>query len=179
MKSGSNEVLVAGPDKDTSVWAWLQVVGAFCLYFNTWGEAFRCDSKNSADFWNIGLLSSFGTFQSFYEVELLESRSSFQISVIGSLQSFLLVFLGFLAGPLYDAGYSRHLLFCGSTLIIGGMVAQSFCSQYWQLLLAQGLCIGTGCGFLAVLSVAIPSMWFTYRLPVANGIAASGSGVGG
>lgn len=126
-----------------------------------------------------GLLSSFGTFQSFYEEEILQSKSSFQISIIGSLQSFLLVFLGFLAGPLYDAGYSRHLLSCGSVLIVGGTIAQSFCAEFWQLLLAQGLCIGIGCGCLAILSVAIPSLWFTHRLPLANGIAASGSGVGG
>lgn len=25
-------------EKDTSLGAWLQVVGAFCLYFNTWGD---------------------------------------------------------------------------------------------------------------------------------------------
>lgn len=48
----SNEVQLersAGPEKDASVRAWLQVAGAFCLYFNTWGEAFCCDSKISAD----------------------------------------------------------------------------------------------------------------------------------
>ncbi|KXT13483.1 hypothetical protein AC579_8629 [Pseudocercospora musae] len=148
--------------KDSGVRAWSQVVGAFCLYFNTWG-----------------LISSYGSFQSYYEEDLLKSNSSFQISTIGSLQSFLLVFLGFLAGPLYDAGYSRHLLSCGSLLIVVGTIAQSFCTQLWQLLLAQGLCIGLGCGCLAVLSVAIPTLWFTHRLPLANGIAASGSGLGG
>ncbi|KAF7189815.1 MFS-type transporter dbaD [Pseudocercospora fuligena] len=148
--------------KDSGVQAWSQVVGAFCWYFNTWG-----------------LLASYGSFQSYYEEDLLRSNSSFQISTIGSLQSFLLVFLGFLAGPLYDAGYSRHLLSCGTLLIVVGTIAQSFCTQLWQLLLAQGLCIGLGCGCLAVLSVAIPTLWFTHRLPLANGIAASGSGLGG
>ncbi|KAI0169581.1 major facilitator superfamily domain-containing protein [Hypoxylon sp. FL1284] len=142
--------------------AWLQVLGAFCLYFNTWG-----------------LLSAFGSFQSFYEAELLASNTAFQISTIGSLQSFVLVFLGFLAGPLYDAGYARHLLSVGSVLIVVGAVCQSFCSSLWQLLLAQGLCIGIGCGALAVLSVAIPSLWFTTRLPIANGVAGIGSGLGG
>lgn len=166
------------PRKDGGPQAWLQVAGAFCLYFNTWGVWSRPRRTISTD-WVAGLLSSFGTFQSFYQVELLKSRSAFQISIIGSLQAFLLVFLGFLAGPIYDAGYSRHLLSSGSLLIVGGTVGQSFCSQYWQLLVAQGLCVGIGCGCLAVLSVAIPSIWFTHRLPLANGIAASGSGVGG
>lgn len=47
------------------------------------------------------------------------------------------------------------------------------------MLLAQGVCIGVGCGALAVLSVAIPSLWFINRLPIANGIAGIGSGLGG
>lgn len=110
---------------------------------------------------------------------MLATNSSFEISTIGSLQSFLLIFLGFFAGPLYDSGYSKQLLLCGSILIVAGTVAQSFCTELWQLLIAQGLCIGLGCGCLAVLSVAIPSAWFTHLLPLANGIAASGSGFGG
>ncbi|KAK8085441.1 hypothetical protein PG997_006712 [Apiospora hydei] len=147
---------------NSGVTAWLQVLGAFCLYFNTWG-----------------LLSTFGSFQAYYETELLAANTAFEVSTIGSLQSFVLVFLGFLAGPLYDAGYARHLLVAGSALIVVGTICQSFCSTLWQLLLAQGLCIGIGCGALAVLSVAIPSLWFTTRLPIANGIAGIGSGLGG
>ncbi|KAH8651433.1 major facilitator superfamily domain-containing protein [Xylariales sp. PMI_506] len=147
---------------DSGVQAWLQVLGAFCLYFNTWG-----------------LLSSYGSFQAFYEADLLKNSTTFQISTIGSLQSFLLVFLGFLAGPIYDSGYSKHLLLSGSFLVVVGTVCQSFCTELWHLLLAQGVCIGVGCGCLAILSVAIPSVWFTTRLPLANGIAATGSGVGG
>ncbi|KAK8044135.1 monocarboxylate [Apiospora rasikravindrae] len=150
------------PAPNSGVTAWLQVLGAFCLYFNTWG-----------------LLSTFGSFQAYYETELLAANTAFQVSTIGSLQSFVLVFLGFLAGPLYDAGYARHLLVTGSTLIVVGAICQSFCSTLWQLLLAQGLCIGIGCGALAVLSVAIPSLWFTTRLPIANGVAGIGSGLGG
>lgn len=61
---------------------------------------------------------------------------AFQISTIGSLLSFVLVFLGFLAGPLYDAGYARHLLSDDSALIVVGTVCQSFCTTLWQLLLA-------------------------------------------
>lgn len=118
-------------------------------------------------------------FQAYYETDVLKSSSSFEISTVGSLQSFLMVFLGFLTGPLYDSGYSQHLLASGSFLIVAGMVAQSFCTELWQLLISQGLCIGLGCGCLAVLGVAIPSQWFTQCLPFANGIAASGSGVGG
>ncbi|KAI0903025.1 FAD binding domain-containing protein [Ustulina deusta] len=141
---------------------WLQIVGAFFLYFNTWG-----------------LISSYGSFQAFYEVDLLSTKTPFVISIIGSLQTFLMVFLGFVTGPIYDAGYFRYLLTTGSFFVILGTLSQSFCTQYWQLLLAQGVAIGIGCGCFIILSVAIPSFWFSKKLPLANGIAASGSGVGG
>lgn len=126
-----------------------------------------------------GLLSSYGTFQAYYETSLLENYTAFEISTIGSVQSFLLVFLGFVTGPIYDAGYYRYLLGAGSLLILFGTLMQSICSEFWQLLLAQGFCIGIGCGCLSIMSVAITAYWFNTKLPIANGIAACGSGVGG
>ncbi|CRK36028.1 hypothetical protein BN1708_006886 [Verticillium longisporum] len=122
-----------------------------------------------------GLISSFGSFQAFYEKDLLRHHTPFEISTIGSLQSFLMVFLGFVAGPVYDLGYSRQQLRLGSLLIVLGTVAQSFSTKLWQLLLSQGVVIGIGMGFLAVLGVALPSLWFDRNLPLANGVAASGS----
>jgi MFS family permease len=90
-----------------------------------------------------------------------------------------MVFLGLVTGPIYDAGYFRHLLTAGSVLVVVGTLLQSFCVSYWQLLLAQGLAVGLGAGCLCLLGVVVPSLWFTRRLPVANAIAASGSGIGG
>ncbi|UQC75156.1 major facilitator superfamily transporter [Colletotrichum lupini] len=142
--------------------AWMQVLGSFFIYFNTWG-----------------LVASFGTFQVYYEGHLLKEHSSFAISTIGSLQSFLMVFLGLFAGPIFDLGYAKQLLWVGTTLIVTGSILQSLSHNLWQLLLTQGLCVGIGQGSLAVLGVAILSPWFTTKLPMATGIAAAGSGVGG
>ncbi|WYZ41827.1 hypothetical protein EsH8_V_000722 [Colletotrichum jinshuiense] len=147
---------------DGGLKAWLQVLGSFFIYFNTWG-----------------LVASFGSFQAYYEDELLKDYSPFAISSVGSLQSFLMVFLGCFAGPIFDLGYARQLIWAGPTLIVLGTVAQSFSTNLWQLLLAEGLCVGVGMGCLAVLGVAILSLWWSTKLPVANGIAAAGSGVGG
>ncbi|EEU37488.1 uncharacterized protein NECHADRAFT_51300 [Fusarium vanettenii 77-13-4] len=144
---------------DGGLLAWLQVAGSFCLYFCTW--------------------ASFGSFQTIYENDELSSRTPFQISVIGSLQTFLMVFSGFVMGPIYDAGYFRHLLAVGSFFIVVGTVLQSLCNRYWQYILTQGLMIGIGAGCLSILSVAITSLWFTTKLPLANGVAACGSGLGG
>ncbi|KAK6713572.1 hypothetical protein SNK04_004537 [Fusarium graminearum] len=139
--------------------AWLQVAGSFCLYFCTW--------------------ASFGSFQTIYELDQLSSHTPFQISIIGSLQTFLMVFSGFIVGPVYDSGYFRHLLAVGSSFIVIGTVLQSLSTKYWQYLLTQGLMIGIGAGCLSILSVAVTSLWFTTRLALVNGLAACGSGLGG
>lgn len=101
------------------------------------------------------------------------------MSTIGSLQSFVMVFLGLFSGPLFDKGHFRLLLGIGSLLIVLGTIVQGFCVEYWQLLLSQGVCIGLGMGCLAVPSVAVASSWFTTKLPLANGIVVSASGFGG
>ncbi|GKU06002.1 unnamed protein product [Fusarium langsethiae] len=142
--------------------AWLQVAGSFCLYFCTWG-----------------LIASFGSFQTIYERDQLSSHTPFHISIIGSLQTFLMVFSGFIVGPIYDSGYFRHLLAVGSSFIVIGTILQSLSTKYWQYLLTQGLMLGIGAGCLSILSVAITSLWFTTRLPLVNGLAACGSGLGG
>ncbi|CAG1977287.1 unnamed protein product [Fusarium graminearum] len=139
--------------------AWLQVAGSFCLYFCTW--------------------ASFGSFQTIYELDQLSPHTPFQISIIGSLQTFLMVFSGFIVGPVYDSGYFRHLLAVGSSFIVIGTVLQSLSTKYWQYLLTQGLMIGIGAGCLSILSVAVTSLWFTTRLALVNGLAACGSGLGG
>lgn len=90
-----------------------------------------------------------------------------------------MVFLGFIVGPIYDLGYSRYLLIVGSSLVVVGLILQAFCQNLWQFLLCQGVIIGLGTGCLSTLGVAIPSQWFSTKLPFANGIGANGSGVGG
>ncbi|GKT89310.1 LOW QUALITY PROTEIN: major facilitator superfamily transporter [Colletotrichum tofieldiae] len=142
--------------------AWLHILGSFFLYFNTWG-----------------LISSFGAFQAYYQSDILSGNTPFQISTIGSLQNFLMVFLGFIIGPIYDLGYSRYLLVVGSILVMAGLILQAFCRNLWQFLLCQGVVVGIGTGCLSTLGVALPSQWFSTRLALANGIAANGSGVGG
>ncbi|WZH48405.1 riboflavin transporter mch5 [Fusarium acuminatum] len=147
------------PIPDGGLVAWLQVAGSFCLYFCTW--------------------ASFGSFQAIYENEALSAHTPFQISIIGSFQTFLMVFSGLIVGPIFDSGYFRHLLAIGSSFIVLGSVLQSLSEKYWQYLLTQGLMVGIGAGCLSILSVAITSLWFTTRLPLVNGIAACGSGLGG
>ena len=123
------------------------------------------------------MLNTFGVYQTYYEQVNLASASD--ISWIGSLQSFLLLLVGAVTGPVYDAGHFRFLLLTGSFLIVFGHMMLSLCYTYWQTVLAQALVIGIGAGCLFIPTVAIISTYFTTKISTAVGIAASGSSLGG
>jgi hypothetical protein len=119
--------------------ACLQVFGAFFLMFNSWGIA-----------------NTFGAFQTYYEDVILEEQSPSDISWIGSIQAFLLLFVGGLCtGQVYDAGYLRELVWVGSILSVFGMMMTSICHTYWQIILAQGVTVGLGAGCMLLPSVAV------------------------
>lgn len=126
-----------------------------------------------------GIVTAFGVFQTYYERSILSHESPSTISWIGSIQSFLLLFIGAVTGPLFDAGYTRHLLLVGWVMITLGLMMTSIASQFWQILLAQAFCTGLGCGCVFVPCVAILPQYFKRRRALANGIAATGSGIGG
>jgi MFS family permease len=64
-------------------------------------------------------------------------------------------------------------------MVVFGHMMLSLCHEYWQVLLAQGFCIGIGFACLFVPSVAILSTYFTTKIAAATGLAASGSSLGG
>lgn len=158
--------------------AWLQVLGSFFSLLQHMVSFNLGNPKDPLLTAGRGIINSYGVFETFYEEEMMLGSSS-TISWIGSLQSFLIMFLGVLTGPIYDAGFMLPLLYTGSFLVVFGHMMLSLCDTFWQVLLAQSLCVGIGAGLLFVPSIAIISTYFTTKLPLAVGIAASGSSVGG
>ncbi|KAG8159791.1 hypothetical protein KVR01_010428 [Diaporthe batatas] len=161
-KSAPQNLHQHGPIPNGGIEAWLQVLGSWVTLVATWG-----------------LVNTFGVYQTYYETTLLTSSSSSAISWIGSLQASLLMLIGVVAGPLYDAGYFRHLLISGLFLIVLGQFMTSLGTEYWQLLLAQGICVGVGMGFIMLPSTAILSQYFTTRRAFVIGISSSGSPLAG
>ncbi|KAF3023513.1 hypothetical protein E8E14_007443 [Neopestalotiopsis sp. 37M] len=142
--------------------AWLQVAGCFALYLNT-----------------LGLLNTFGVFQTYYETTLLRDSSPSAISWIGSIQAFCLMSIGVFIGPLYDAGYFRALLFAGTFLVTLGFMMTSISTEYYQVFLAQGICIGLGTSCLSIPSIALVPMYFVPpKRALAMSMATIGSGIG-
>lgn len=119
-----------------------------------------------------------GAYQSYYETVLLREKTASEISWIGSLQTFLLLFGGVLAGPLFDKGYLRSLVLTGSILVVFGMMMTSICDRYWQFMLSQGVVVGLGYACLIVPCFAIVPQYFTKRRALALGVAVSGSSLG-
>ena len=124
-----------------------------------------------------GYISSFGVFQTYYANTL--GRPPSDISWIGSFQIFLLFFIGVLTGRLTDGGYFRQVLLTGIVFQGLGLFTTSAATQYWQVFLAQGVCMGLGNGCLFCPSLAVVSTYFKKRRALAIGVMASGTGTGG
>lgn len=89
------------------------------------------------------------------------------------------MFGGVVTGPLFDSGYFYVLLPFGCFMVSFGYMMTSVASQYYQIMLAQGICVGIGTGCLFVPSVALLPQYFKRKRALANGLAASGSSIGG
>ncbi|KAM5350251.1 hypothetical protein ACJ41O_006756 [Fusarium nematophilum] len=149
-----------GPPPDGGLQAWLQVVAGHLLVFNSWGY-----------------LISFGIFQPYYERELSLPPST--VSWIGSLQVCLIFLVGTFSGRAFDAGYYRTALAVGLFLQTIGIFMTAIATEYWQILLAQGVCQGLGNGIVFAPTVANMSTYFTKKRTMAISLAACGGTTGG
>jgi MFS family permease len=125
-----------------------------------------------------GFTLTFGAFQAYYKSDLLVSSSPSAISWIGTVQAWLLILVGVLSGPLFDRGYFRSMLYLGNFLVVFGIMMLSLCKEYWQVFLAQGICMGLGAGLLYIPSLALVSIWFDRKRALAMGVVMSGIAVG-
>ncbi|TGO70420.1 hypothetical protein BELL_0728g00010 [Botrytis elliptica] len=138
--------------------SWLHVAGSWCIFVNTWG-----------------IINTYGVYQTFYQINLLRFESESTISWIGSVQAALLYVIGAAAGPIFDAGYMRALIWSGVILSVLGMMLASIAKTYWQVILSQGVLVGFGTGCLFVGAVSIIPQYFTTKKIFAYGITSTGS----
>ncbi|KAI5916961.1 major facilitator superfamily domain-containing protein [Camillea tinctor] len=152
-----------GPPPNGGRTAWLMCLCGHFIVMDTWG-----------------FINSFGIFQTYYTTAL-PSLSPADISWIGSLQVFLTFFGGTFAGRAVDAGFLRPVLALGTALTMLGVFATSATNaqSYWQLLLAQGLCMGLGSGCLFCAAISTVASYFSSRRSLAIGLTATGSVTGG
>lgn len=142
--------------------AWLQVVGGFFLFFVTWG-----------------ITTSFGVFQTYFKQVLIPGTSTFQLGWINSVQTSFIFFGGVLTGRLFDAGYFYHLVITGTVISFVCFMLCAECTEYYQIVLAQGVGLGLGMGIMFGPTVACYSSYFKLRRGMVMSITASGGGFGG
>ena len=107
-----------GPPPDGGITAWTQALMGHLVVFNVWGY-----------------INSFGVFQAYYVSAFKQSPSS--ISWVGSVQIFLLFFVGTFSGRATDYGLFRPTFMMGTFFFLLGVFMTSLSTQYWQLFLAQ------------------------------------------
>ncbi|KAG6005360.1 hypothetical protein E4U21_000211 [Claviceps maximensis] len=151
------------PAPDGGTIAWLVVLGAWCTMF--------C---------SFGWINSVGAFQEYYQHELLSSYSASTISWIPSLQNFFInaAHKSPIFGAIYDRYGPRQLIFLGTLLHVFGLMC-SLGTQYYQILLAQGVCSGLGVSAIFQPSISSIHGWFNKKRGAAFGIISTGSSLGG
>ncbi|KAL8681288.1 MAG: hypothetical protein Q9186_002599 [Xanthomendoza sp. 1 TL-2023] len=147
---------------DGGVQAWLAVSGAFCCLF--------C---------SFGWINCIGVFQAYYQTHQLSSFSPSTVAWIPSLTVFFMFAGGPIWGKLYDNYGPRYLLLAGSFLHVFGLMMASLCSDYYQFLLAQGVCSPIGASLIFYPAMSSTGTWFFKRRALAFGLVASGSSLGG
>lgn len=158
----SPKIPLPGPPPDGGLQAWLQILGGFAIFFNTWG-----------------LIATYGVFQSYYLTLPTLPDNPSAIAWIGSLYSATTFLTGFVTGPIFDRGFLRTMLLTGTLTLVFAFMMISLSDRLYQLILAQGICAGIGSGILFSMSSPLLVQWWRRRLGMANGIVASGAAVAG
>ncbi|KAJ9642048.1 hypothetical protein H2199_005263 [Coniosporium tulheliwenetii] len=155
---------------------WLEVIGCFLILFSTWYARSVPLENSSAD---QGPINAFGAFQAHYDTVYTPQQeiSLALISCIGSVQAFLVLFLGFAAGRLVDAGRFDYVAVSGIFLTAFGWFFAAAGEQYWHVFLTQAVCVGVGSGLALAPVVRIMEVAGPGRL-VFN-VSAMGGNIGG
>ncbi|VDB82621.1 unnamed protein product [Peniophora sp. CBMAI 1063] len=151
---------------DGGLAAWLVVLGGSFITFST-----------------FGVVNAWGTFQAYYEDDLLAGTPSSTMPVYDPdllMESDSLVFLpAFIFGRLFDIGHFRVPFLTASTALVVCTFLIAECTQYWQFMLCQGIIIGLCSGAIYGPTMAIIGHWFKKRRALALSIVANGSSLGG
>lgn len=118
-------------------------------------------------------------FQEYYQTHELSYLSPSSVSWIVSLETFFMFFGGPFIGKMYDNYGPRYVLLVGSFLHVFGLMMASISTQYYQFILAQGVCSPLGASAIFYPAMSSVVTWFHRRRAFALGIMASGSSLGG
>lgn len=124
----------------------------------------------------FGILYTFGAFVKSMGDEF-NSGLGPTLLVFG-ITMFLFFGTGALSGRWSDRYGPRPLLLIGGALFVGGLLATSKVTAIWQGYLVYGIGAGFGGGLFSAPLFAATAGWFVKHRAIAQGVAATGPGVG-
>lgn len=162
VEDNENEHMPPPPPPDGGIFAWAQVLAGLVTSFCSWG-----------------VVNAFGAFQNYYETNLLKNKGPSDISWIGSIQGFMVMMLPVFLGRAFDAGYMRTIAVTGAIMLPFGLMMASISTEFYQVFLSQGLCVGIGSSCLFTVGVPTVAQYFKRNRAAALGVLATGSSLGG
>lgn len=109
---------------------------------------------------------------------IAKNKSASDLTWVTTLQIFLLFFVGPVAGVLMDALGPRRVLPAFSILLVLALCMLSLCTEYWQIMLAQGVAFGIGAAGVSLPALTVVAQWFSTKRGLVVGMVSSGSSLG-
>ena len=118
-------------------------------------------------------------FYSVLNTPLIVELFLLDLAWIGSMGYSMSLFVGCITSVLCDRIGCGYVMSLGGVFVSLGIITSSIATNTWILFITYGLLLslGTSCLFFSSL-ISLP-FYFKRRLGLANGIASSGSGIGG
>ncbi len=125
---------------------------------------------------SFGTLYTFGAFFKAMAIEFDASRGA--TSIAFAITAFLFFGTGAASGFLADRWGARPLVWIGGFMFSVGLFATSRVDQLWHGYLTYGLGLGLGGGLFMAPLFAAAAAWFDRYRSFAQGVVATGSGIG-
>ncbi|KAJ6453179.1 major facilitator superfamily domain-containing protein [Mycena sanguinolenta] len=145
---------------------------------DAWLTVLGCSLVALATF---GLVNGYGAFNDYYETTYLSNYSPTVISMIGSIQLFILYACAGISGPVFDA-YGPRLMIPASGLVTVFalcMLSITKPEQIYQQFLTQAILFALGAPFSFLPAMAVCAHWFKRRLAFAIGFPVGSASLGG
>ncbi|KAF2445210.1 MFS general substrate transporter [Karstenula rhodostoma CBS 690.94] len=147
---------------DGGLRAWLVVAGATLMLLPSFGFSV-----------------AIGTLQDYWHQNQLSEFAARDIGWIPSVFVYLMLGLGLLVGPFFDRYGPRWIALVGSIGYVVMIFLLAECTEFWQMILCLGMLGGVTAAMLTCTALAVVAQWFKTRRALAQGIAMTGSSVGG
>ncbi|KAJ1913521.1 hypothetical protein H4219_005178 [Mycoemilia scoparia] len=127
----------------------------------------------------MGLNNTAGVYQNYYLNYHFINVSAIDLTWISTLTSLCPYVFTWLSVLTVNQIGPRTACGIGTVICTAALLMASFSTQYWQLILTQGLLFGIGGAFFYVPTFILPTHYFTGNTGLILGIAAAGNNIGG